>query len=111
MKLGNYTVGIVQTVSQRRPHTQVGTVVCHVLQFAYQFYCYPENEKHSDNEKLRERPCQMLVGMLALQLSGVSYHVSSKSFVLSFDIDCQCAPRLTADLQPSCAAYQELGWQ
>lgn len=53
----------------------------------------------------------MLVGMLALRLSGVSYHVSSNSFVLSFDIDCQYAPRLTADLQPSCAASQGLGWQ
>lgn len=61
-KLGNCRVGTIETASQRRPLTQVGTVVCHELQFAYQFYCYPENEKHCNNEKPRERPCRLLVG-------------------------------------------------
>lgn len=40
---------------------------------------------------------------LALQISGVSYHVSSNSFVLSFDIDCQCAPRLTGPAALLCS--------
>lgn len=49
---------------------------------------------------LKNRGRDHIECLLALQLSGVSYHVSSNSFVLSFDTDYQCAPRLTANLQP-----------